>query len=502
MRPFITIVLLFFVNVLFAQTGVPDSLFGNNGFTILNLNSISESGNKLAFQNEEKIVVSATSYNINNCDFSLTRLLGNGSIDSTFGINGKVITDIGSNEDYVFGIKIQNDQKIIVCGSTGDMSDRDFVLVRYCENGLLDGTFGNNGIVITNQYFDDMFWSVDLQQDEKIVAGGISDGKVCLVRYNSDGSVDNTFGSNGIVFSAIGIYCGAYSISIQNDGKILAAGQVMDITANGLILRYNSDGTPDLSFGDDGYSIIDFGANEYFTSVISQTDGKIVIGGAIGREGSVPTLNFMILRLLANGELDSDFNNLGRAEMVFGGMSICKDIVQDSNKRLVPVGFTLISQNRNIAIGRLLENGMPDTTFGTSGKTIVDLGSDNDAAQGVICNNSNIIVSGQYGDNYNPMICSVISAVSTSTNGIPFEIGSYPNPFNDYLTIEAIKESEKISGIYFYNIMGHQLDVQEELFTTINKGYQISNLGSLPKGPLLLIITTPQHKYISKLIKL
>lgn len=131
-----------------------------------------------------------------------------GSLDPTFGNGGKVITSITTGQDKAYGVAIQNDGKIIVAGySTSGITGKDFSVIRYNSDGSLDNSFGINGIVSTDLLIgsEDIAYSVALQTDGKIVLAGFCDNgsnkDAALVRYNSNGLLDNTFGTNGIVLT-------------------------------------------------------------------------------------------------------------------------------------------------------------------------------------------------------------------------------------------------------------------------------------------------------------
>ena len=153
-----------------------------------------------------------------------------GSLDNTFGSGGKLTTAIGSSDDIGYSVAIQSDGKILVAGASGNNPNYDFALVRYNSNGSLDNTFGTGGIVTTDFGSNcDKGYSVAIQNDGKILVAGASnngsDWDFTLVRYNSNGSLDNTFGSGGKVTTTIGIIVDyGYSVAIQSDGKILVAG--------------------------------------------------------------------------------------------------------------------------------------------------------------------------------------------------------------------------------------------------------------------------------------
>jgi len=172
-----------------------------------------------------------------------------GDLDPSFGAGGLVTTDFGSRGDFSLAVALQTDGKIVAAGnsSRADVFDVDFALARYNSNGSLDATFGSGGTVLT-----DFGTSVDaasdvvVQPDGKILAAGIRAGDFALARYNADGSLDAAFGSAGKVTTDFGSFDQANAVAVQSDGKIVAAGG----TAGGFALaRYNSDGSLDAGLG-------------------------------------------------------------------------------------------------------------------------------------------------------------------------------------------------------------------------------------------------------------
>ena len=191
-----------------------------------------------------------------------------GQLDMSFADSGKVINSIGSTADIGWSDEahstlIQSDGKIIAIGFASDGSQTFFALTRYNQNGIIDSTFGINGVDTTAiGYSDDKAYSALIQPDGKIIAAGYATENYLhvfsLVRYNKDGSRDNTFGINGIVTTAVDKSDDKiFSIAIQQDGKIVAAGTSYEGINNQnvyvlALARYNPDGSLDNTFGTNG----------------------------------------------------------------------------------------------------------------------------------------------------------------------------------------------------------------------------------------------------------
>lgn len=212
-----------------------------------------------------------------------------GDLDLSFGSSGKVITDFFNNEDGAYAIAIQSDGKIVVAGysRTPPSYHSDFAMARYNSDGSLDLSFGSGGKVVTDfGGKDDVAYAVAIQGDGKIVAVGSAEvgfyPTFGLVRYNIDGSFDSTFGTGGKIVTGIGSsFAVASALVIQVDGKIVVVGRAEGYFA--AIARYNPDGTLDATFGDEGKVLTHL--TTYWDSARAigiQTDGKIVAAGVGG----------------------------------------------------------------------------------------------------------------------------------------------------------------------------------------------------------------------------
>ncbi len=222
-------------------------------------------------------------------NFALVRYNTNGSLDTSFDTDGKVTTPVvPGNSDYAYALAIQDDGKIVAAGYTSDGLDADFALVRYNTDGSLDTSFHTDGIVTTDIGADiDIASAVSIQDDGKIVAGGSSwngtDDDFALVRYNTNGSLDTGFHTDGIVTTDMGTGNDlAYALAIQDDGKIVAAGSSWNGADNDFaLIRYNTDGSLDTTFHTDGIVITEVGTDDDVAYALAiQADGKIVAAGS------------------------------------------------------------------------------------------------------------------------------------------------------------------------------------------------------------------------------
>ena len=232
--------------------GSLDGTFGAGGFVIIDFNGSGDGIWGLALQPDHKIVAVGQSRtapsNGTSDNFAAARLLPNGSLDPAFGSGGKVTTDFGTLSDVAFAAVVQPDGKIVLSGRAVPQTNAfDFGLVRYNADGSLDSTFGNGGKLTTN-FFNgvDAAYSVKLQSDGKVVAAGVRGGTFTafgLARYNVNGSLDSTFGSGGITEIFFNGGDEARALLIQPDGKIVAAGTADGGASIGdfALVRYQGD---------------------------------------------------------------------------------------------------------------------------------------------------------------------------------------------------------------------------------------------------------------------
>ena len=329
---------------------------------------------------------------------ALPALAAAGDLDPTFGKAGKVTTFVGPTPGEANAVAIQSDGKIVTAGGTDvDGNQSDFVLTRYNPDGSLDASFSGDGIVTTSfTPNDDHAFDVAIQTDGKIVAVGYSgsgtanfnDTKLTLARYNTDGTLDPTFGSGGIVRTDVGP-CDDYgnAVAMQTDGKIVVSGASFFgancDNATFTVARYNPDGTLDPTFGRGGTVTTDFTAGRDFSwSVALQSDGKIVLGGVAG---CCDNATFGLARYNTDGSLDSTFGKRGKVTTDFTPfVDWGNELAIQADGKIVEAGFSGVGGgNGAFALARYNTNGSLDTTFGKRGKLTTDFTAFDDQAIGV-----------------------------------------------------------------------------------------------------------------------
>jgi len=282
--------------------GTLDNTFGTNGITTTTINDGCDI-NALALQSDEKIVVAGFSVNNGKPYITLARYTTAGILDKTFGTNGVVTTDIGF-QSFALNIALQTNGKIIVVGKG---NSTNFTTIRYNSDGTLDGTFGANGIVQTTLPGFTFALDVKIQTNGKIISFGKSENTFTLIRYNSDGTLDGTFGTNGIVQTSFSHPVFPSSLAIQSDGKIITAGLATETVQ---LVRYNTDGTVDTTYGNNGIVALLDHKGMGSPSITLQNNGEVVVAGASSQEVAY------VANIKTSGKINLNYGNTGGNKVV------------------------------------------------------------------------------------------------------------------------------------------------------------------------------------------
>jgi uncharacterized delta-60 repeat protein len=358
-----------------SSPGDLDTSFGTNGIVTLGFNNgWDEYGYSVAIQADNKIILSGRIFDVGS---GVARLNADGTLDPSFDGDGKATSTLGYAQTGI----LQADGKILVAGSTNTniIQDPGIIIVRYNRDGGLDSSFGNNGYITTNitgGYVYDI--AVDESTGKIIVVGeylinGIDTG-ILIIRYHTDGSLDNSFGDNGIVYTNIGgEQDRGYAVTVNElDGKIIVAGHTDIEIYYPALIRYNNDGSLDSTFGDNGWAIItsDWGT---WNAVEIQPDNKIVVAGTDG--------DLSVARYNSDGSLDLGFGDKG---ITSTPLSIENDIGEDlkiqNDGKIIVAGRQFDSGSSRFALLRYETNGTLDETFNGDGIVTTDISPYRDEA--------------------------------------------------------------------------------------------------------------------------
>jgi len=302
---------------------------------------------------------------------TVIRLKTDGTLDTDFGNLGKVSSDWGSS------LSLQADGRILVAGFN---ADHDFGVIRLNTDGNLDTSFGEGGKAGVDFDGGGLARVVVVQTDGKILVAGSGDNDFGVIRLNADGSLDSGFGDLGkVIIDIAGGEDQVDSLVVQPDGKILVSGSSYNPATGGWdfsVMRLNTDGSLDTGFGDLGKVVVDLGvthvSDDKSYGLFLQDDGRILVAGTgyyehyLSQNSYYEDYSFGVVRLNADGSLDSSFGDQGRAVVDPAGVYDARSdaMVQPDGKILLFGGGSYEYQN---TITRLNADGSLDTGFGNDG---------------------------------------------------------------------------------------------------------------------------------------
>ena len=373
-----------------AAAGDLDSSFSGNGKVTTRFKGGANTVGGVAVQPDGKIVVAgglnpAPAHASVDAMFALTRYNADGTLDTSFGGDGKITTNLTRTEDVAEAVAVQPDGKIVVVGKAGGgLRGARFAVVRYRQNGRLDKTFSADGKKFTDfTRENDLAYGVALQADGKIVAVGgaavfTDRGRFALARYKTHGRLDKTFGAHGkgkVTTNFTTRADSAYGVAIQADGKIVAAGGAASFTyteqSSFALARYNADGTLDSAFDTNGKVTTDLGSiEEHASGVAIQADGKIV---AAGDSDFSTDLKFALARYNTDGTLDASFDGDGLITTNFTeNPDGAESLAIQADGKIVAAGHAAILQ---FALARYEPDGTLDPAFSGDGMLTTHFGS-------------------------------------------------------------------------------------------------------------------------------
>lgn len=388
-----------------------DPKFGKGGKVFTHI-GFGDRVTSLAFQTDGKIIAaggSASSGIFYASDFALVRYNPDGSLDTSFGVGGKVKTDFFNYEDYINAVALQPDGKIVAAGRARDGAALFFGIARYNKDGSLDSTFGSGGKVVTSFFgYGDDAHALAIQPDGKLVVAGTAfaaplftgDGPnptFGLARYNSDGRLDQTFGTAGKVTTDFANII--TSIAIQPDGKIIAGGNVSnrDTNTDFAVARYNKDGSLDPTFGSGGKAVTDFlHQPDSVAGLALQPDGKIVVAGSVYTsllpDNAAEGLG--LARYDKDGKLDSSFGSAGKT-ITQGELIGANAVAIQPGGKIIAAGLAFHSpSNADFALVRYNPDGSLDKGFGQGGIVTADFTPNDQAFALGIQSDGKVVIGG------------------------------------------------------------------------------------------------------------
>jgi uncharacterized delta-60 repeat protein len=367
----LAVLLLLPVGAALAGPGALDPTFGAGGLVTTDLTGIPTTANgahAILVQPDGKLVaVGEQLYE----GFKALRYETDGTLDASFGSSGVATADVRpGGTKFVQAAVLQPDGKIVAAGYAYAPGPHVYALARFTTDGALDASFGSGGIVTTSIAGEGLIYALALQPDGKLVVAGSP--LYTVARYLPDGTLDASFGTAGIAMTDFPSCCEeARAIALQADGKIVVAGFAAPFGTDDFgLARFDTDGTLDPSFGVGGQVVVDLGSHDTPFALAVQPDGKIVAAGRSGR-------GFAVTRLDVDGSLDAGFGSGGMVRTALNGdpgpywnAALAAMALQFDGK-IVGVGEASTGFSpRKLAVVRYLADGTLDTGFGFDGMVL------------------------------------------------------------------------------------------------------------------------------------
>lgn len=340
-------------NVLLARLhpdGQLDPSFGAGGIVSTKIGSKNSAGRALAVDRQGRLLVAGEMQVGDRIQFAIARYTSAGQPDPEFGVGGLVTTPIsGAGNSIAYGVAITSDSHILVAGEAESTQKvqtaphNDFALARYDDQGRLDKTFGSGGIVTTAiGTGNDSARAIALDRKGRIVLVGLSvngrDNAFAVARYDSRGRLDSKFGDDGTVVTRLGSGASdAFAVAVQPDTRIIAAGfTTTEENKDFALVRYSESGRPDESFGNGGIVISPVGAgDDVIFDVGLDGSGQVVVGGFVANG---ERNEFGLMRYARDGTVDRSFGVDGKATTALGDGDVIRGIVFDPEGGILAVG--------------------------------------------------------------------------------------------------------------------------------------------------------------------
>ncbi|WP_194285806.1 beta strand repeat-containing protein [Alcanivorax sediminis] len=399
----------------FAAAGDLDITFAQDGVDLTSVGDALD-GDDVAFSAvhlpDGGYVVAGYTSNGRNTDFALVRYDESGHLDTSFGGgDGIVTTAVGSGHDQAYSVILDAQGKLVVAGYSSNGADDDFALVRYTSDGKLDPSFGGgDGIVVTavGSAGDQAFSLIEDSSGNLVVAGTSFNGNdydVALVRYDSNGLLDNGFGGgDGIVTTTVSSARDAANAVIEDSsGNLVIAGFAgVGGTYDFLLMRYDSTGALDTTFGGgDGVVTTDLGTNyDQSYSVVEDSSGNLVVAGRSTGGGSA---SWKLVRYQSSGAIDLSFGGGDGIVSTPALADAALSVLEDSTGKLVmagaaTVGSSVYGSSYAIVVARYETSGLLDASFGSDGVVITPVGSGYNTARAISEDNSGSLIVAGYAD--------------------------------------------------------------------------------------------------------
>lgn len=422
-----------------------------------------------------------------------------GVVDESFGNNGFVNTVINGTYNVTRATVLQPDGKIIVVGQAGEPSTYIAVAARFNSDGSFDTSFGEDGnVLMPIGSMKSFATDVALQADGKIVMSGYTwdnvTGNIFALRLNTDGTFDNTFGSNGVALVDNGSDV-SEAVTIQDDGKILVGGYSND---NFTVARFNTDGTLDSTFGSNGWSTTTFpNAPSYVKNVKVQDDGKIVLGGFLINNQN--TFEIALARISSDGSIDNSFGTVGMVSFNIGnGNDFGEALAIQDDGKVIIAGYSVRETEYNLAMARFDTNGNLDSTFGVDGMVSTDFNQREDYGTAITLQPDNKIILAGYSyaltGGSEVIVVRYDNVVLGTEDFQNVKFNLFPNLANSQITVQ-LSDASTSYKLEIYDVSGKKV-YASEIQNTAN-----INVSDFASGAYLVKLTSDSNSSVVRFVK-
>ncbi len=486
-----------------AQSGTLDPTFGTDGVVTTAIHPNYNMAETTVVQADGKILVAGSAGTPSTYQMAVVRYNQDGSLDTSFGNDGTLRFLVGSLKSFVMDMAQQPDGKILLGGRTWDNVSGDFALVRLNEDGSFDNSFGTNGISLIETPETEASEAMSLLDDGKILMVGYQNDHFTVAKFNTDGSLDTSFGINGwavVPFDNTASF--ADDVAIQGDGKIVVSGFALNNNNRFQVAaaRLNADGSVDNSFGTNGKVIFNVGDwNDFGEGVAIQSDGKILIGGHKWISNIQERHDLFVARLNTDGSLDTSYGTDGVATArLVDGANYSNGIVLQADDKPILAGFTILQGEINMAVVRFDTAGNLDSTFNGDGMVSFDYEGREDYGQAIALQADNKIILAGYSYGGGGSEFEVARFLNDGTVGtedfqnVDFRL--YPNPAKEQITIE-MSDASSIYQVAIFDVLGKKVYSSE-----IQKVGQI-DVSGLASGTYLVKLNSDNNSSIVRFVK-